>query len=300
MFSKIEYIDAIDNISLRCGSLTSSKNKAKAVILGGRTEYLEKYAETAKDLKSRGFNVYSFDWRGQGLSKRPLNDRLKGHVGDFQEYLDDLSLFIERIVRPQDDLPIILLAHSMGGHIALRFLNENPDVFDWAVLSSPMIDIKAPFILRLIMKLMIRLAIKRGKGTSYAPASEKYYALNKAFPKNRFTSDYNRFMEDKKIMDENPQIALGGPTFKWMAESLDSIELLASDQFGKKIKTPILMIGAGNDKIVSLDAMDMMTRKLSNCRLIKIPDARHEILRETDEIRSIFWKEFDLFIKELN
>jgi alpha-beta hydrolase superfamily lysophospholipase len=34
---------------------------------------------------------------------------------------------------------------------------------------------------------------------------------------------------------------------------------------------------------------------LPNCKLKEISDARHEIFKETDAIRSIFWREFNRF-----
>ena len=39
-------------------------------IFPGRTEWIEKYFETVRDLRARGFAVAVLDWRGQGLSDR--------------------------------------------------------------------------------------------------------------------------------------------------------------------------------------------------------------------------------------
>ena len=55
----------------------------------GRAEFIEKYFETVRDLRSRGFAVATFDWRGQGLSDRALADPYKGHVSDFAEFFGD-------------------------------------------------------------------------------------------------------------------------------------------------------------------------------------------------------------------
>jgi lysophospholipase len=56
------------------------------------------------------------------------------------------------------------------------------------------------------------------------------------------------------------------------------------------------MVIAGNDKIVSIQAQKKICTNLPNCKLKEIPDARHEILKETDTVRSIFWREFKRFI----
>ena len=49
----------------------------------GRAEFIEKYFETVRELRARGFAVATIDWRGQGGSERALADPRKGHVGDF-------------------------------------------------------------------------------------------------------------------------------------------------------------------------------------------------------------------------
>src|ERR1700747_1167886 len=67
--------------------------KGTVCIMQGRAEFIEKYFETVRDLRSRGFAVATFDWRGQGRSERALRDRHKGHVRDFAEYDTDLETF---------------------------------------------------------------------------------------------------------------------------------------------------------------------------------------------------------------
>ena len=40
--------------------------KGTVLVLQGRAEFIEKYFETVRDLRARGFAVVTFDWRGQG------------------------------------------------------------------------------------------------------------------------------------------------------------------------------------------------------------------------------------------
>ena len=47
--------------------------RGTVVLLTGRGEFIEKYAtEVVGELLERGFAVVALDWRGQGLSDRPL------------------------------------------------------------------------------------------------------------------------------------------------------------------------------------------------------------------------------------
>ena len=50
-------------------------------IFAGRAEFIEKYFETVRELRARGFAVATIDWRGQGGTERALADPRKGHVG---------------------------------------------------------------------------------------------------------------------------------------------------------------------------------------------------------------------------
>ena len=110
-------------------------------IFPGRTEWIEKYFETVRDLRSRGFAVAILDWRGQGLSERALGDRLKGYVGNFSEFDIDLETFMREVVLPDCPPPIFALGHSMGATVLIRAAYRGHRWFDRIVLSAPMIGI---------------------------------------------------------------------------------------------------------------------------------------------------------------
>jgi lysophospholipase len=295
-FSPYDYMTTTDHQSLRYGIWYSLKEKQKRsiLLLNGRTEFMEKYSETIEELNHLGFNVYSFDWRGQGLSSRMLKNRHKGFIDDYDVYLNDLDLFVTKIVKPEPVHPLIIIAHSMGGHIALRYMHDHPEEADLAVLTSPMIDTFESRLSKGLIKLITKIATKAGFSHSYTIGSGDY--SDEKFKGNDLTSDPVRFTDAKKAIAKNPDLAVGGPTWGWLSATLKSIDILAQPGFSAKIKTPILMIIAGNDKIVSIEAQKKICTMLPNCKLKEIPDARHEILKETDAVRSIFWREFKRFI----
>src|SRR6185503_9476751 len=81
-----------DGVSLRFARWQPpAGRKGTVCIFQGRSESIEKYFETVRDLRSRGFAVATLDWRGQGLSDRALKDRRKGYVRDFADYDTDLG-----------------------------------------------------------------------------------------------------------------------------------------------------------------------------------------------------------------
>jgi lysophospholipase len=293
--SGYNFMTTPDNHQIRYGIWYSHhlKKSGSLILLNGRKEFMEKYAETIRELNQRGFNVYSLDWRGQGLSSRMLANRHKGFIKNYDNYLDDLNLFIRKIVRPRADIPLIFLSHSMGGHIALRFIHEHPELVDKAVLVSPMIDILTSPLPGWFVRLIARVAIKAGLDHAYIIGSGDY-AVEK-FKDNRLTSDPKRFMDENKAIVENPALALGGVTYGWLSATFESIDILTEPDFAKKITTPILIASAGSDRVVSIKAQKTICSLLHNCRFAEITGARHEILKETDAVRSIFWNEFDRF-----
>jgi len=294
-FSPYDFLTTPDQQSLRYGIWYSPKEKQKGsiLLLSGRKEFMEKYLETIEELNQEGFNVYSLDWRGQGLSSRILANRHKGFIDDYDVYLNDLNMFVTKIVMPESVHPLIIIAHSMGGHIALRFMHDHPDVADMAVLTSPMIDIFGSSLSRRFVKLITRMAIKTGFSHSYTIGSGDYTV--EKFKGNELTSDPVRFTDAQNAIIKNPDLALGGVTYGWLSATLKSIEILTQHGFAEKITIPILMVIAGNDKIVSTRAQKQFCTMLPNCNLIEISEARHEIFKETDAVRSIFWREFNRF-----
>ncbi|MBW2200659.1 MAG: alpha/beta hydrolase [Deltaproteobacteria bacterium] len=295
--SPFDFMTTQDKISIRYGVWPCGIGAARGrvLILNGRTEFMEKYDETITDLNRRGFDVYSFDWRGQGLSTRLLSDRHKGYIRTYDDYLKDLELFVGQIVKPKTRSHLIVLAHSMGAHIALRFLHDHPEVFDQAVLVSPMIDILPSPIVRPIARFVTRRKIKGGLDSAYVFNSGGYNSREMSFKGNRFTSDPVRFMDQKKEIEKNPDLALGGLTYGWLEATFESIDILKKSGYAGQIKIPVLIVSAGSDKVIAVKAQKNICSAMANCQYIVISNARHEILKETDSIRSNFWDAFDRF-----
>src|SRR6516165_4364563 len=76
-----------DGVSLRFARwLPPAGRRGTVVLLQGRAEWIEKYFETVRDLRARGFAVATIDWRGQGMSERALKNPRKGYVRSFNQY----------------------------------------------------------------------------------------------------------------------------------------------------------------------------------------------------------------------
>src|SRR5262245_6353731 len=94
MSFRVKTLIAPDKRQLRAGIWELPDGAAPRgiwLLLHGLTEYLEKYGETADELKARGFLVVSLDWRSQGASERYRSSNRAGHVRSFEEYDSDMA-----------------------------------------------------------------------------------------------------------------------------------------------------------------------------------------------------------------
>ena len=158
-----------DGISLRFARWAPPPGRKGTVCLfQGRAEFIEKYYETVRDLRARGFAVATLDWRGQGLSDRALRNPRKGYVRDFADYEIDVETFVQQVVLPDCPPPHFALAHSMGGTVMLRVAHAGKRWFDRMVLSAPMIDLPGRRT-GLAARVLLRALRLAGQGGRYVP-----------------------------------------------------------------------------------------------------------------------------------
>jgi len=269
--------------------------KGTVCVFQGRCEYIEKYYETVRDLRARGFAVATLDWRGQGLSDRALSDPHKGHVGDFSEYALDLDAFMEQIVLPDCPPPIFALAHSMGGCILIRAAYQGRRWFDRIVLSAPMIDLPRAAFSGLAGPALRFLRLI-GRGSAYIPRGGPAVVGAEDFIGNVLTSDPVRYARNAAVLQEEPALALGSPTIAWADAALRAMRQFAWPGYPSRIRQPILIAAAGRDEVVSTPAIEEFATNLLAGSHVIVPGAKHEILMEQDLYRGQFWAAFDAFV----
>ncbi len=284
-----------DGVALRAAHWNPAvrENGKVALVLQGRTEFIERYAETIGELLCRGFQVVSFDWRGQGGSARLLPDRAKGHVHRFDDYLFDLDAVLTHVVAPLGAKGRIALAHSMGGAVLLRALQQNDRGFERCVLSAPMIGlsmVKAPKVAGLAAGFLTKM----GLSARYVPGGTAEPTF--PFPDNPLTRDASRHAIAGKVFATAPDLAIGSPTIGWTATSFSAMFELQNPSIAAAIVTPILIAASPTDRITSTPVAQAFAERLPNGRFLAVPGAEHEILLEMDPVRAAFWQAFDGFI----
>ena len=286
-----------DGVSLRFGRWEPPPGrKGTVVILQGRAEFIEKYFETVRDLRARGFAVATFDWRGQGLSDRALSDRRKGYVRNFSQYAMDLDTIMEQVVLPDCPPPYFVLGHSMGGAIAIRACHDGRRWFDRVVLSAPMLALP-PRRFAGMAGPMARFMRMVGRGSAYVPGSGEHEPAGpEDFIGNVLTSDPVRFARNTAILVEEPDLALGAPTIAWADSALRQMRDFREPSYPAHIRQPMLLVAAGYDQVVYTPAIEDFGMYLLAGRHLILPGARHEILQEQDQFRAQFWAAFDAFV----
>jgi lysophospholipase len=260
--------------------------RGSLLFLPGRGDCYEKYVESLSQWQAEGWHVTALDWRGQARSGRVGRDDRTGHIADFAVWLDDLAAFWA-IWSAQSPAPHVLVAHSMGGNLALRAVAERAVQPDALVLSVPMLGMlmlglpQAP--LHLFARLMARLGDPRRPAW---PDNEKPgYQDERRF---LLTHDASRFADEAWWREQRPDLRMGSPSWGWVESALAAIRRLEQPGVLERVTLPVLLIGTSADQLVSYPAIERAARRLPRGELLSFgEESAHEVLREVDAVRDV-------------
>jgi lysophospholipase len=283
---------------IRYGSVTpEAPPKGTIVLLTGFREFTEKYFEVIHDLTAQGFAVWTMDWRGQGGSDRFHTQKI--HSEGYDEQIQTLQQFVTRII-DKTNTPVILMAHSMGAHISLRYLKEHQDdkIIDSAVFTAPMLDIKTHNFPKYVSRLLALFAKVAGCQKSYVPHGCDWVEHKTSFAGNDKTSDPESFAVIAALEKIYPSAKMGDATLGFIYQTFKSVDILNNEAYLKSIPTPILMQVSGDERVVERGAQERASRLLPNCTKIEIPAARHEIWMEQNSLRTPWLGQVHTFLAE--
>jgi lysophospholipase len=287
-----EWFAGAGGARLRAALLPASgPARGSVIVSGGRTEPIEKYFEVAGELAGRGFTVLMHDWRGQGASQRLLAERLKGHASGYRDFLIDYAALIEAF-EARLPKPWVAMGHSMGGCLTALALAMGEDRFTAAVLSAPMFAIHTPPLGPGLVRLVAGALAGVGLGGAVV-AGAKLHPPAAAFDDNVLTHDPRRYERNVQLVAEHPELALGSPTWGWVAFAFAATDELQHGPGPPTVKTPVTVVAAGADKIVDNALLRLVAGRFAHGDYREIAGAYHEILQETDPIRAQFWAAFD-------
>lgn len=269
--------------------------RGTVLLLHGRTEFIEKYLEPVAELQARGFAVWTFDWRGQGHS-RVRNGPAAQHVDDFGQYGGDLDRVLDRLVLPGlNRRPLVMLAHSMGGHLGAHALARRPAPWNRAILLAPMLGLlrrgrRSPPFAGALVGLV---CLVPGQARRFGPGTPRVFDPDRAFESNRLTQCPDRYAADMALVRDDPALATGGVSWGWVRAAIRSNRLLRDPRTMARMTMPVLVAAAGADTVVDNRPLRRFAHRLPRGRFVEITGARHELLREQDSHRHAVWAAID-------
>ncbi|HZK92310.1 MAG TPA: alpha/beta hydrolase [Stellaceae bacterium] len=286
-----------DGAVLRWGHLAAASPRAECVLVGGFGDFIERQFETIRDLAARGLSVWCFDWRGQGGSTRPKRSPHRPRPRRFDRDAAELAEFTRAKLR--GGLPRVLIAHSMGGAIALLCLHRDPDLFAAAILSAPMLGLRSIRTPPVLLRALTGPARLTPFGFCQLPGTYHYHPDRPPTPeRSRLSSDAERCVLRHAWVTSNPALRLDQPTYGWLDPALSLIGRIGRQRFLAGIKTPILIGSAGIEHVVAPASHRRAAQRLPDCTLFELPQSKHEPFLESDPIRDAWLDRVERFIDD--
>ena len=273
-------------------------SKASIVISHGYSESLEKYDEMIYYFLKSGYSVYGLEHRGHGRSGHlGKTDSTQISIDNFEDYVSDLKEFLDKEVKPSTgNQKLFLFAHSMGGAIGADFLEQYPNYFDAAILSTPMLQVNTGMVPEWLANLIASIKIAFSSGEAYI-MGKSAYSSDYDF-ENAATTSEERYDYYHNILNDNVELQRGDGSYKWLKNSLDVTKKITSEQEVSKVKIPVLIFKAGKDDYVKENGINMFAQYAQNCKVVYFSGAKHEIYREEDSILKPYIKKVLEFYNE--
>ncbi|MDO9183908.1 MAG: alpha/beta fold hydrolase [Bacteriovorax sp.] len=283
---KSAFFQGQNHIAIHYRTFLQPRAKTCLVVLPGRSEPIEKYAELVFDLvhkdSGKDLNIFLMDHRGQGSSERLSTPLDLGYVDNFSNYIADVETFVKLQKLDQICEHKFLLAHSLGAGIGVGFILKHPHVFDRVAIISPMLKILTKPYSYNIARAIVDSFIFTGHGAQFA-LGQKGFNPNVEFENNTVTSSRERFFMSMGTYEAYPETKLGGVSNKWIHEVMVGTNAIRSRYH--EIDTPLRVFHAGHESFSETSEMKKICDEARDCKRFFYPSAKHEILMEKDQTR---------------
>jgi lysophospholipase len=232
------------------------------VIVHGAGEHGERYDHVARLAVQKGWAVIAGDLRGHGQSGGTPT-----HLLNFDDYLDDLDCIIQEARRFHQ--PVVLMAHSMGGLTAIRYLQSRAHDISALVALCPLLALRVP--VSRVKKALGRLC------TWIAPQTRFQSPIR--------SWQVTRSREAQRKRDQDP-LRSTSVTASWYFKVLDAICEAWTD--APKVTCPLLIVQGEQDAVVqpSGPVQWWPLAGSSDKKLVILKDHLHELLTEPDWVHT--------------
>ncbi len=286
---------SFDGAKIHYDYVIHPQERAAIVISHGFCEFVGKYYEMIYYYYKCGYSVFFINHRGHGYSQRFVKEPDYVYVKDFNEYVEDLHIFMEQAAAEKSKThKYLLYCHSMGGAIGGLFLEQYPQYFSSAVLSSPMLEM---FFTRFdLVKAHLALAWAHMAGW-----------MGRLIPgQNGFDGEYDfagscgdsepRYAYVLQMRREVTEFQMSGGTFAWSGASLKAMKKARKN--ADKVLIPVLMFQAGKDDLVSPGGQEIFAKRSAHTKIEYFPESKHEIYNAIGEMRMKYYGKVLEFYEE--
>ena len=273
-------ITSFDGTHLNYYIASPENPKACVVIVHGLGEFWPKYYEYAWNLFRAGFKVFFMEQRGHGYSEGKCKEPDLIYINDYSTYAEDLHAFMDKVVTKESSgLKKLLLAHSMGGAVSALFLEKYPNYFKAALLSSPMMRMKAGNVSPFVIFILRLYSVLFRKEKSLAP-NQKHFNPNPPIETSSAKSK-PRFEYQLSVRRKDDHYQTSAATLGWV---LASIKVRGDImRHAGKIRIPITIMTAGDDHLIDPLGYDEFAGHVPQTQFLHYENSRHEIFN-ADEI----------------
>jgi alpha-beta hydrolase superfamily lysophospholipase len=234
--------------------LPDAPPKAILVIIHGVGEHIGRYQNLVEALVPAGYLLTGFDQRGHGQSPGP-----RGHIDSWDEYRQDIGIFLKLAQGLAPGLPSFIYGHSQGSLEVLDFIQHTSDGLAGAIISGTALEPKdaAPPHLVMLAKILSGIYPNFQMKVKFEGAS---------------------LSNDPQIADDykNDPLVHRLRTARWGTESLKTIEWIKAHP--DQIDLPVLFLhGDGDQVVTAAGALNFYDQIQFPDKTIRIyPDCQHE------------------------
>lgn len=262
--------------------------KAVVMVSHGMAEHGGRYARLGEALVAAGYELYAHDQRGHGKTAQRGVLGMYAEQHGWQRVVNDLANLNHHIRQQHPNVPIFLLGHSMGSYIGQAYLMHHSCSVQGAILSGSNYQ---PVGLYKAAAGIARFERWRQGATGRSALIDflSFGSFNKAFKPNRTKFDWlsrDPLEVDKYVND--PLCGFRCTNQLWI-DLLEGMQQITPVNSLKQIDAnlPLLIIGGDRDPVSEGKRLEHLSAALreaghTNTLLKLYPDARHELLNETN------------------
>lgn len=246
-------------------SANDQEAKLGIVLVHGAADHCGRYGHVIEALTGAGYAVVTGDLPGHGRT-----EGLAGHVDSFDEYLDCLDGWIEQARALSQSGRVVVVGHSMGGLITVRYLQMrgqlHPEVVG-AVVTSP--------CLKLQMEVSGWKQWLADRLDTWSPRLRMASGIDPA--------NVSRTQKVVEAYGHDP-LCGGKVSVRWFQELNRAMAAARAGTFGMQV--PMLFMQAGDDRVVDARASEAFFNALppqEGHAYEAYPQCYHELFNEPEQ-----------------